>query len=537
MTLIEVIMEKKFSIKHKLMLSYAGILLTVLLLAGLFILPAQSGDLKTQAEKALLEATQILSKDPEIKDSVEKSAFSPELISRMDEIMADSYHNGSIVICDKHRKRLYHPNHDHIGERFDEGDEKKLFEGMDTYVSSGPKRYSSPVRAFHSVKNDKGEMVGFVIATGTLDPVIAMQLSLMQRLSLICLLCLFVGLVLCHAIARNLRRALLGKEDPNYRSMFLQREDILNHLSEGILAFDEDRQVVYKNAAGASFFPQEHLAKESPLYPDYDICLHKEEAITDISVVLNGKNYLANVIPVVREGLFRTVMIILKDRTEVVQLTKQMEGTGRLVDALRSSTHEFMNKLHVISGLLQIGEVPRALSLIGDISEELDQGYQTVVVLMQNRVVAALILGKENRAKELGIHFVLRPDSFLPAETPLLTTSDLVTIIGNLTENAFDAMQGKTQDRHVELFVGCDEKGICICVDDTGCGMSKDLIDRIRHGRYSSKGSGHGYGLWLVQNIVNARGGYLQIDSEQGEGSSFSVIIGAKETKDTGKEP
>ena len=529
-------MEKKFSITHKLMFSYAGILLGVFILAALFLIPSQTKDQQMHVEQALLETTQILSKDPEIKDCCERRAFSPELISRMDEIMADSSHTGFIVICDMNNIRLYHPNHIYIGERFAGGDEKQLFAGVDTYTSIGPGIISPQFRAFHTVKNDEGEMVGFVIASNTLDSVTAMQRALMLRLSLICLGCFLVGLVLSYAIARNLRHILLGNDPPTFARMFLQREDILNHLSEGILAFDEDRQAVYKNSAGLSFYPNGHLDEKNTLSPDYEKCLNKEETFTDITVELKGKNYLASVIPVVREGLFHIVMIILRDRTEVVQLTEQMDGTNHIVDALRASTHEFMNKLHVISGLLQVGEVPKALSLIGDISEELDHGYQTVVALIQNRIVAALILGKISRAKELNIHFSLRPDSYLPSETPLLTNSDLVTIIGNLLENAFDSMQGKQKDRHVELFVGCDENGICISVDDTGCGMSEELISKIRHSRYSSKGPGHGYGLWLLQNIVNAKGGYLQIDSEPGEGSSFSVIIGAEATNSSKEE-
>lgn len=191
-------------------------------------------------------------------------------------------------------------------------------------------------------------------------------------------------------------------------------------------------------------------------------------------------------------------------------------------EALRASTHEFLNKLHVISGLLQMGEIQQAIAYLNGVKEETQEGQQTILHCIGNHTIAALLLGKESRARELDIHFSLRSDSHLQAHSPYLHTRDLVTVVGNLIENAFDAV--KPQElRQVELYIGESENGLIITVDDTGYGMTKEQIEKVKHGKFTTKGRGHGTGLRLIRQIVSTQQGYLEIESEPGEGSSFTV--------------
>ena len=162
---------------------------------------------------------------------------------------------------------------------------------------------------------------------------------------------------------------------------------------------------------------------------------------------------------------------------------------------------------------------------ISDVSSDIENGYQTVVRQIKNRTIAALILGKQNRAKELDIDFCLRKDSTLEEHNPYLSTKELVTIVGNLIENAFDATKNVDGIRQVELTIRSNEDGLMISADDTGCGMSEEQIQRIYEGQYTTKGEGHGIGLRLIQEIIKKHEGFLDIASDIGSGTFFTVTI------------
>ena len=100
-----------------------------------------------------------------------------------------------------------------------------------------------------------------------------------------------------------------------------------------------------------------------------------------------------------------------------------------------------------------------------------------------------------------------------------------MTIVGNLVENAFEAMDKTSEVRQVELFLRADQQGMTITVDDTGCGMLPEQIQQLLKGPYTSKGAGHGYGMRLIQEIVRKHDGFLQIDSEPGTGTSITINI------------
>ena len=178
-------------------------------------------------------------------------------------------------------------------------------------------------------------------------------------------------------------------------------------------------------------------------------------------------------------------------------MAEQLTGADQVIQALRANTHEYLNKLHVISGLLQISNTQQAMAFIDGVVADTENGYQSVVRQIENRTLAALLLGKTNHANELDIPFSLRRDSRLEAHNPYLSARDLVTVVGNLIENAFDAVKDQPGLRQVEVFIG-------------------------------QSGEGHGFGLRLIQQIVRERGGYLEIESEPGEGSSFTASFDKK---------
>jgi sensor histidine kinase regulating citrate/malate metabolism len=172
-----------------------------------------------------------------------------------------------------------------------------------------------------------------------------------------------------------------------------------------------------------------------------------------------------------------------------------------------------------------------ALKYITDISEVQGMITNTIIGRIQNRMLAALIMGKISRSREYNIEFNLAPSSYVPIHSKFLSSYSLVTIVGNLVENAIDAINAFSDEetpREITLSIVEKEDSLLITLDDTGIGMSDDTVSRILHENYSTKGIHRGTGMTLIKQIIQDSGGHITVESEQGNGTSISIIIEKK---------
>jgi sensor histidine kinase regulating citrate/malate metabolism len=215
---------------------------------------------------------------------------------------------------------------------------------------------------------------------------------------------------------------------------------------------------------------------------------------------------------------------------------EELVGSRHMINALRATTHEFLNKLQVISGLLQMGQVSQAQSYIGDVASNHEHIIGPVMRLIRNANVAALILGKERNMKELDVRLNLLRNSQLPEQSRYLETEELVTLVGNLLENAMEAVNAAPADgmRTVDLQITEDEKGLLVMVSDTGEGIRSEDLPHIFENGFSTKAkTGRGIGMKLIRDIADRRGGSIDVDTEPGSGTTISVIFG----RERGEQP
>ena len=190
-----------------------------------------------------------------------------------------------------------------------------------------------------------------------------------------------------------------------------------------------------------------------------------------------------------------------------------------------------MNKLQVISGLLQMDRVPDALSYIGAISTSHTKASAQILQYIKNPNVAALLLAKLNHMKELDIELTLLKNSALPEHSLYLSTADLVSVTGNLLENGIEAIGAscKENSRSIVVQITEDETGLMLMVSDSGVGIPPDLLERIYDWEFSTKAhEGRGTGMALVKDIVTRRSGSIEVDSEVDAGTTFTLIFGKK---------
>lgn len=216
-----------------------------------------------------------------------------------------------------------------------------------------------------------------------------------------------------------------------------------------------------------------------------------------------------------------------KIKKEFLAFTEDFEGTKFLVDSMRANNHDFTNKLHVILGLIQIGQYDKAVSYIQNISIIQRETISKVMNSIENPSFAALIVGKIARSSECNVKFILNEGSCLKNEDISIPSEALVTITGNLIDNALDSMNKDTSKNEKELSLGIYTRPgeLLIIVKDTGTGIPEEIKDKIFENGFSTKGEGRGIGLYHVKQLVSSLGGTITVESQVGTGTCFMVNL------------
>ncbi|HIZ42306.1 MAG TPA: GHKL domain-containing protein [Candidatus Gemmiger excrementigallinarum] len=396
--------------------------------------------------------------------------------------------------------------------------------------------------AYAAVHRPDGSIKGYVMAGLYISSIRTTALRTLGVYLLIGAAALGVGAFLSLRLAQRIKSDLLGYEPDAFRDLFLRRMELLDALDEGLLAIDREEHIIYINRAAAemlSFDKSTVIGKPlSEVYPQSTIprVIHTEQPEYNISLEsLHHVRILSDRMPVRRGGQIVGAVAIFRNRTEVANLARELTGVQHIVEAMRAYTHEFMNKLHVILGLLQLGEAQQAEDYVLQLTQTRALSVGRISQSIAEPSVAALLIGKSCRAAELGVRLTLDPESRLSAATHYLPASGMITVLGNLIENAFDAFSNAPSDTLHEIGVSVreSERGLIISVDDNACGMPEEIREHIFERGSTSKGEGHGTGLFLVKSIVDTYGGEIRVESTQGVGSSFIVTFRPPRTENT----
>lgn len=215
-----------------------------------------------------------------------------------------------------------------------------------------------------------------------------------------------------------------------------------------------------------------------------------------------------------------------KIKKEFLSFTEDFEGTKFLVDSMRANNHDFTNKLHVILGLIEIGEYQKAQSYIQNISIIQRETVSYVMHNIQNSSLAALLIGKIARASECNVKFNFRENSQYNENDIIIPSEALVTITGNLIDNALDSMNNSTNENKL-LTVGVFTKPgeLLLTVQDTGSGIAAGFKDKIFDNGFSTKGEGRGVGLFHTKQLIKTMGGEIFVESQVGNGACFTVKL------------
>lgn len=521
-----------------------GAVLLVLLTVSMTIAMVLRLNLKLQqrrVESMLRNLTQVVACSPDAISALRRDTGSDELVQFLDGVIQNVHDLDIIALVDMHGRRLYHVDKKKIGGQFAGGDELRVLKG-ESYFSRVVGEYGEQLRCFSPVFDPSThDQLGFIMMSALVYTLESQKREIYADHFFVALVMSGVALLLTWLGARSIKKALLGYEPRQMSKIFLERGEVINSLEEGIIAVDASGRVYLSNKAAWKMLGTSKDELRGKVLDDIYSQIRIQEtldsgrALYNRTINFGTTNVLCNRIPIKENGMLLGAVAILRNRTELTRMAEELTGVNHMVDALRSNTHEFKNKLHVILGLLRIGAPEEAEKYISNISSEQTEVISPVLRKIQNRNLGALILGKLSHCRELDINFKLSESSSVPIISSFLTGNSFVTLVGNLLENAIEAVNAKEKDdgeREVSLLVREDDRSLIITVDDTGVGMTPEELERLKKGGYSSKGRNRGTGMRLINSVLSSNNGEIQVDSEKGVGTSITVCFTRRERHD-----
>ncbi|MBY6196809.1 sensor histidine kinase [Vibrio hangzhouensis] len=446
-----------------------------------------------------------------------------------------------IVIGDKDGIRLIHPVDERIGLPMKGGDNDLALVHGQSYVSFAEGSLGKSVRGKAAVFDKDGNIIGVVSVGYLLDrlqdriePYLAFLLGM-------AILVLAANAVVSNFISRRFQRALLGFEPEEIGRLYSELDVTMSTIKEGVISINSDGVLRSINTSACEILGLEKAkVMNRPLtqvLPNSDLqsLIQSQEVDHDIELYLNQQRIVANRSPIVVDGKVVGAVSSFRLRDEISELTEQLSQTKAYAEMLRSQTHEHRNKLNTISGLVQMGELDAVQSLIGQETAH----YQTLIEFLRETIkdplIAGMLLGKTERARELGLTLYVDDESRLEPLSKEINADDLVTILGNLIDNAFEAtlsaIKQAPNDRmdiaQVEVSLSDFGNEIILEVIDKGCGLPKhlDVASLTKRGVSSKAQFNRGVGLFLVKQLTERYQGQFEMVDNKERGTRVTVYI------------
>ncbi|MFE1441376.1 ATP-binding protein [Streptomyces sp. NPDC058739] len=436
-----------------------------------------------------------------------------------------------VTIMNPRGIRWTHPDERQIGKRFlghiEPAQRGRAF--TETYTGTlGPS-----VRAVAPVM-DGGRVVGLVSAGIKVDAISRRVSEQLTALIGVAAGALALGAIGTYVVNARLRRHTHGMNATELSHVHDYHQAALHAVREGLLMLDGQYRVALINDGGRELLGVSgevvgrSVAELRLPAPLTGALLSSEPRVDEVHLTAD-RVLVVNTSPV-SGGERRGTVVTLRDVTELQSLMGELDSERGFTQALRSQAHEAANRLHTVVSLIELGRAQEAVEFATAELELAQALTDQVVAAVSEPVLAALLLGKTAQAHERGVELVVSQeggldDGLLPETLP---ARDLVTILGNLIDNAVDAAQGSVRARVTVAARTEGSSALVLRVTDTGEGVDAAHSELLFQRGYSTKPAGpggRGLGLALVRQAVQRHEGTLAVTGAAGGGASFEVRL------------
>ena len=517
-------------LSSQIFVSQVSILLAVVLVGfGLFAVQERK-QVDRQYMNEALQIAQTVADTPEVKTCIAFPSTNcdgtlQQIADRLEGDTASDY----VVVFDMNRVRHTHPKKALRGTVDDRALVSKPEEGFD-HDSLG-----ASVNGRVPLIGPLGDQIGEVSVGRKVTSVTPIFVGQLPVYGAWFGAALGVGALASYGLAHRLKRRTFGLELDEIARLLQEREAVLHGIREGMIAFDRTGRVTMINDEARRLLNLPMFGGVGGFLEDMvppgrlqDVLSGEIEGKDQ--VVLTDDYYLTvNRMPVTLAGRPHGAVVTLRDRTELSGLLRELDSVTSLTDALRAQQHEFSNRMHTVAGLLELGETEEALQFLTDLSGAEAAFAESVRSRIAPSVLVGLILAKAAVAGERGVELELTDDTWL-GDTPDKVQA-LTTVLGNLIDNAFDAVSGPGVDPgkpgRVLVSIVEDDDGITVRVADNGPGIPVGAAEHVFTDGFTTKPATgsmrRGLGLALVHRLVQRLGG--TISATEGPGAVFTARL------------
>lgn len=538
---------KKFTLSQQIVILISLVVCVALLPTSLFTTQKVARVIYDRVSINAVSINTILCNSLEIKDSLASQNINirPEIDKFMADYVNDVDHSdeaGVAIYDNNHNLRvLYNPGNLPDFEHSARG-------LVDQYSGrskiSYKDNYAIPNKALGFVKNDRGDVIGYIV-TGYSDEIVNNStIDSVLFLLLMTVLGLVVGIWGAIYLSKRIKSVLFGYEPEEIARMLRERDILLNSVREGIVNINSNGRITLVNSEASILLQQAGIKNVSEIMgmnasdvlkrlPINDI-IKDGKTLVDASVKIGNTIFILTAVPLLLEDKnIVGAVLTFRKKSVVEEMANQLTGFKNYATALRAQTHEFMNKMHVIMGLIDMKAYDELKNFTQEIAYNRQSEVSYIVTRLKDITLSGFILGKISRSRELDIDFSLTEESELHSELDVPSVHDIVLIAGNIIENAFDALKNFDGERIVNLSILDFDREIVIVVEDSGPGMDESIRKHIFQRGFSSKcESGHGFGLYLVKQSIDSLNGTISVESAPGEGTIFTVRLPIKKEED-----
>ncbi|MEU0438810.1 MULTISPECIES: sensor histidine kinase [unclassified Streptomyces] len=495
------------------------------LATGLFLAPL--GDqLDDQAMRRALAIAQTTAEQPQIVADLEHSAPRPDgPVQREAERIRLATGAEYIVIMNREGTRWSHTDPSRIGRHVSTDPSEALAGEEVMEIDEGTLGRSA--RGKVPLRDAQGHIVGAVSVGIAYDSVRARLISAIPGLLAYAGGALAVGALAAWLISRRVQRQTRDLAFSDIAALLAEREAMLHGIREGVVALDRAGRIRLLNDEAQRLLGigEESVGRS----PDEALGAGRTADVlagrvtgTDLLTVRGHRVLVANRMPTEDGGAVAT----LRDRTELEQLGRELDSTRGLIDALRAQDHEHANRMHTLLGLLELEMYEDAVEFIGEVVGDHRATSEQVTERIEDPLLAALLVGKATVAAERAVALWVSDRTRLPDR--LVDPRGLVTIVGNLVDNALDAVAG-TPHARVEVELRAEGRTAVLTVRDTGPGVPPEQRELVFTEGWSTKEppahGQRGIGLSLVRRLAERQGGSATVDQAEGGGARFTVVL------------
>ncbi|MCU7366252.1 sensor histidine kinase [Pantoea stewartii] len=446
-----------------------------------------------------------------------------------------------MVIGDNRGLHLFHSvTADRVGKPLVGGDNAAVLAGKSiTTIRTGGLGIS--LRSKSPILNDRGQVVG-IVSVGYLARYLdAITFSNMINLLIVAALVLIALFIFSWFFTCNIKKQIFSLEPREIGLMVRQQNAMMESIYEGVIVINEHLQIEVINQAARKLLGLSQSAEAlrgqsvsqiiSPVpFLSQPVMLEKDTH--DEISQFNALTVIASRVRIMLEDALMGWVISFRDFNDIDSLSAQLSQVKRYVDNLRIMRHEQLNRMNTLSGLLHMGRFEDAIDYIEAQSEHEQEWLDFVSARFSSPLLCGLLLGKAARAREKGVILHFDPACLMDKPFPPLSEAELISVIGNLLDNAIEATQRAPMPHEpVEVLIKLSARELIIEVADHGVGIAPAIREHMFERGVTTKTRGdHGIGLYLTESYITRAGGTIEVSDNVPRGAIFSLFIPCAQT-------